>query len=172
MEIKVTFTNAIETTETRESRPYELPDFSLRKDLPEFWSFAEFVSYVKNQMPCDERINTFTERFCEKMDRKKQLAKFRKEKQNNAIIYHIKESIRCALELGETTTALTVRDYVKNKASEILLKIDNYTISPDKVTLPKVEKALEELLKEDILELTIDKPDGYRNYVKCYTRVN
>ena len=172
MGIQVTFEKATEKVKEKEIRFYELPEMDIT-DFPmaKYWSISELISYINMQYPNDKQIKNFTEKYIEKMERKRAKERDRKERRKQAIIAHIKGILNCTLQIGQTTTIFATKNYIIEEVTKFNPFSNGFNLKPTDITIPKVVQALEELAEENLLKLTINKPDGYRNYVKCYTRI-
>ena len=145
MGIQVTFANK-ERQFKRTYVKYELPNSNEFCKNPEGATIQQLLAYVSKKLPNDEYLNAYIDHYVEITYGKKFRA-----------IKYITEYILENLEIGKTTTATAVFENIPREGEDI--------------TYPRIWQVLEDLVYSGELELKMDKPIGYANYTKCYTRI-
>lgn len=166
---------------------YELPtiesiSWAIKTDRDvQYWSIPMFITYVKEMLPNDQKIQLFAKQYEKKMTEKKIAEKKRKEEKNQFIIGYIKLMVLDYLKMGETTTATATITWLKNEfyrsiydeKEKILVNLNGIKkdITMKDLTYNKVSRALEQMAECGELRFSIAKPEGSSHYTKCYTRI-
>lgn len=93
----------------------------------------------------------------------------RKQRKINEIIADIEDMILENMDNGDSATIFSVQQFADEQQQE---RTNEYISSKNrKATRPRIEKALKNLVEQGYLTESIERVEGYSNYVKVWTKI-
>lgn len=93
----------------------------------------------------------------------------RKQREIAEIIANIEDMILENMDNGDSATILSIQRFADEQQREITH--DYVSGKNRKATRPKIEKALKNLVEQGYLQESIERVEGYSNYVKVWTKI-